>query len=178
MQAVVVYESMFGNTHAIADAVAAGLAETFDVEVVPVTRADLAQIGEADLVVVGGPTHVHGMSRASTRASAAKQAEADGSGLTLEPDAVNEGVREWLTSLNSGRGHGMAAAFDTRLRGPVAFTGHASKSIGRALRRTGYELIAEPESFLITGKNKLCAGELERARVWGAALTSTLSLAG
>ncbi len=178
MQAFVVYESMFGNTHAIADAIGAGLAEDFDVAVVPVTQADPARIRDADLVVVGGPTHVHGMSRASTRKGAVKQAAEDGRGLTLEPGAELDGVREWLASLGASRGHGMAAAFDTRMQGPVAFTGRASKGISHGLRRRGYELIANPESFVVTKENSLCAGEQDRARAWGAALTKILSLAG
>jgi hypothetical protein len=176
MQAVVVYESMFGNTHAIAGAIGAGLAESLDVAVVPVAQADPRQISAADLVVVGGPTHVHGMARASTRKGAAKQAEETGSGLTLEPDALQDGVREWLPSLGNRRGHGLAAAFDTRLQDPPAFTGRASKGIGKALRRDGYELITAPESFIVTKKNTLRDGELERARAWGAALTESLSL--
>lgn len=35
MQAAVVYETMRGNTHAIADAIGAGLKTAFDVTVVP-----------------------------------------------------------------------------------------------------------------------------------------------
>lgn len=72
MRAVVVYESMYGNTHLIADAIGAGLRSTFDVTVVPVSQAGPAVLVRADLVVVGGPTHVHGMSRVSTRKGAAE----------------------------------------------------------------------------------------------------------
>ncbi len=75
MRAVVIYESMFGNTRTIAYAVGAGLGEYFDVEVVPVALASPASYEDADIVVVGGPTHVHGMSRPSTRQGAAKQSE-------------------------------------------------------------------------------------------------------
>ncbi len=57
-RALVVFESMFGNTEAIARAVADGLG------------------GGAEVDVVGGPTHAFGMSRPSTRRSAAQQAEA------------------------------------------------------------------------------------------------------
>src|SRR6266568_1810303 len=178
MQAVVVYESMFGNTRAIASAVCAGLAEYFDAAVLPVSLADPATISEADVVVVGGPTHVHGMSRSSTRQSAAKQAEEAGSGLTLEPDALNAGLRDWLESLHPSRGHGLAAAFDTRMRGPALFTGRASTGINRALRQKGYELIVTPESFLVTKANVLVTGEQDRARAWGAALAESLALAG
>ena len=51
MRAVVVYESMYGNTHLIADAIGAGLEADFDVRVVPVSHAGPEVIAEADLVV-------------------------------------------------------------------------------------------------------------------------------
>jgi flavodoxin len=70
MQAVVVYESMYGNTHLVADAIGAGLSTAFDVSVVPVSQASPAVMADASLVVVGGPTHVHGLSRAATRKAA------------------------------------------------------------------------------------------------------------
>jgi len=169
---------MFGNTRTIAHAIGAGLAQYFDVAVVPVARAYPATYSEADLIVVGGPTHVRGLSRRSSRQSAAKQAEKADSGLTLEPDAPKEGLREWLASPGVHRGHGLAAAFDTRLRGPAAVTGRASKGVARGLRRRGYEVIAAPESFLVTKQNELCEGEQDRARIWGVALAKSLSLAG
>ena len=67
MRAVVVYESMFGNTHAIADAIGKGLEPVDNVVVVPVVEAGRERLGDADLLVVGGPTHFHGMSRTRTR---------------------------------------------------------------------------------------------------------------
>jgi hypothetical protein len=177
MQAVVVYESMFGNTRTIAEAIGAGLGEYFDVAVITAQHAHRAQIEGADLVVVGAPTHVHGMPRASTRQGAAKQAEEAGGSLTLEPDALQDGLREWFASVQTSRGHGLAAAFDTRMQGPAAFTGRASKGISRELRRQGYELIAPPESYLVTKANELCPGERDRARTWGVKLAESLSLA-
>jgi len=176
MQAVVIYESMFGNTRSIAYAIGAGLAEYFDVTVIPVGQAYPTSYNQADLVVVGGPTHVRGMSRPSTRQGAAKQAEAAGRGLTLEPDTLGEGLREWLASHVTSRGHGLAAAFDTRMQGPPVITGRASKAISGALRRQGYELVAKPQSFLVTKANELRPGEQNRARAWGAALAESLSL--
>ena len=59
MRAVVVYESMFGNTHAIADAIGKGLEPVDNVVVVPVAEAGRERLGDADLLVVGGPTHFH-----------------------------------------------------------------------------------------------------------------------
>ena len=61
MQALVVYESMYGNTHAVAERIADGLRPEFDVEVVPVGRATDERLAAADLVVVGGPTHAQGI---------------------------------------------------------------------------------------------------------------------
>ena len=73
MRALVVYESMYGNTHLVADAIAVGLAPLGAVEVVPVGGATDAVLAGADLLVVGGPTHVHGMSSAMSRKGAKSQ---------------------------------------------------------------------------------------------------------
>jgi hypothetical protein len=175
MRAVVIYESMYGNTHQVAEAIGTGLASGFEVSVVPVAKADQDMLADADLVVVGGPTHVHGMTRASTRQAAATAAEKPAAGVTLEPAALRPGLREWLDSLGKSKVHAKAAAFDTRMDGPAAFTGRASKGVGRALRHHGYELVAEPESFLVTKENRLVPAEGDRARTWGAGLAARLS---
>jgi hypothetical protein len=67
-----------------------------------------------------------------------------------------------------------AAAFDTRMPGPSAFTGRASHAIDRHLRRHGFSRIAAPESFLVDKQNHLLPGEADRAREWGSALATTL----
>jgi Flavodoxin domain len=178
MRAVIVYESMFGNTRHIADAIGSGLIEEAEgcvVSVVPIGQADRAQIDDADLIVVGGPTHVHGMTRDSTRKSAAAMAEQENSTIKLEPDAPGDGLREWLGSLGKNKVGSMAAAFDTRMSGPAALTGRASRGIGRALRHHGYNLVTEPESFIVTKQNTLEAGEEDRARTWGARLVAGLA---
>jgi len=175
MRAVVVYESMFGNTRQIADAIGMGLVDGCIVSVVPVAQASPDQIKDADLVVVGGPTHVHGMTRASTRQGAAKMAEEADSGVVLEPDAVAGGLREWLDGLGKSKVGGKAAAFDTRMPGPAALTGRASKGISRALRHQGYAIVADPESFIVTRQNTLEPGEEDRARTWGASLVALIS---
>ena len=173
MRAVVVYESMYGNTHVVADAIGAGLGTAFDVSVVPVSHADPAALAGADLVVAGGPTHVHGMSRAATRKSAVEAANKPGSPLELEPDALGPGLRDWLGSL--GQYPVKAAAFDTRVHGPAALTGQASKSVARLLRTHGFDVIAEPESFLVTKQGRLEPHEAARAREWGAELAASLT---
>ena len=67
MKALVVYESMFGNTRRVAQEIAAGLGTRFAVSVVPVSEATPDLVEDVDLIVVGGPTHVHGMASARTR---------------------------------------------------------------------------------------------------------------
>ena len=70
MKVVIVYESMYGNTHHVANAIGAGFDGVADVSVVAVDEASQQLVDTADLLVVGGPTHVHGMSRPSTRKAA------------------------------------------------------------------------------------------------------------
>ncbi len=173
MRTVIVYESMFGSTKKVAEAIAEGLADCAEVSVVPVTSADAHILDGADLVVVGGPTHTHGMSRPSTRKMAGKLARKrkPGSEVELVPGAVSgPGVREWLAS--PGRLEVAGAAFDTRPQGLPAFTGRASKSIRRLLAHHGARIAAPPASFLVEGlTGALVEGELGRARAWGERLS-------
>jgi menaquinone-dependent protoporphyrinogen IX oxidase len=175
MRALVVYESMYGNTHVIATNIAAGLRDTHEVTLVPVDRATEALVAEADLLVVGAPTHLHGLSTASSRQAARKAADKPETGLTLDPDAGGPALRDWLGRL-AGK-HTLAAAFDTRLAGAPVLTGRASRGISRLLRRHGYHLITPPESFVVTKANTLVDGESSRARRWGEALGAAAELA-
>lgn len=165
MRTVIVYESMFGNTRVIAEAIGRGLGPDNETVVVPVAQAHLALLDGVDLVVVGGPTHVHGLSRTSTRRSAREAAHKPGSGLTMDPSAEGPGLRDWFAAL--GLADAAAAAFDTRLDGPALATGRASKIIARLLRQHGFALAAKPESFLVTKDNHLRVGEEDRAWEWG-----------
>ena len=70
MKALVVYESMFGNTEQIARAVAAGISETVDVQLSEVADAPTDPGPDVALIVAGGPTHAFSMSRENTRADA------------------------------------------------------------------------------------------------------------
>lgn len=168
MRAVIVYESMYGNTHLIADAIGAGLGPAFDVSVVSVSQASPAVLADADLVIVGGPTHIHGMSRAATRKAAVEAADRPVGGLQVEPGALGQGLRDWFGSL--GQYPVKAAAFDTRMHGPAALTGQASKGVTRSLRAHGFDVIAEAESFLVTKQDRLEPQEIARARDWGTKL--------
>jgi hypothetical protein len=172
MKVIVIYESMFGNTHLIAEAIAAGLRDGNEAVVVPVGGATAELLAGADLVVVGGPTHIHGMSRANTRNGAAQMARKPASELMLDADAEGPGLRDWFASLSAMRVS--AAAFDTRLKGLALFTGRASQSIRRQLTRHGFTVVARPESFLVTTDNRLRPGEEDRARRWGSRLASQL----
>ena len=74
MRALVVYESMYGNTRAVAVDIAAGLRATHEVTLVPLTRATPELIAAADLIVAGSPTHLHGMPTVASRRMAAETA--------------------------------------------------------------------------------------------------------
>ena len=170
MRAMIVYESMFGNTRVIADAIAKGLEPVGIVVVVPVPEAGREMLVDADLLVVGGPTHFHGMSRTRTRKWANATAQKPKNDLVLDRDAQGPGVRDWLRSL--GHGHTKFAAFDTRFKGPAVLRGRASRLISRKLRRHGFEMVAKPESFFVTLQNHLEPGEEARAQEWGERLAT------
>jgi hypothetical protein len=172
MRAMVVYESMFGNTRVIADAIAKGLEPVGIVVVVPVPEAGREMLADADLLVVGGPTHFHGMSRTRTRKWAVSTARNPKNDLVLDRDAQGPGVSDWLRSL--GHGHTKVAAFDTRFRGPAVLRGRASKVISRKLRRHGFEVVLKPESFFVTLQNQLEPGEEARAQEWGKRLAASV----
>jgi menaquinone-dependent protoporphyrinogen IX oxidase len=170
MRAVVVYESMFGNTHAIADAIGQGLEPVGTVVVLPVAEAGRERLANADLLVVGGPTHFHGMSRTRTRQWAAATAQKPKNDLVLDRGSQGPGVRDWLSSLSPG--HTRVAAFDTRFTGPAVLRGRASRTISRQLRKHGFEMVAKPESFFVTSQNHLKPGEEVRAQEWGKRLSA------
>jgi len=175
MRALVVYESMYGNTHVIASNIADGLRATHEVTLVPVATATADLVAQADLLVVGGPTHMHGLSTSSSRQLAVKTAARSASGPALDPDAAGPGLRGWLGGL-TGR-QALAAAFDTRLVGSPVFTGRASRGVSRLLERHGYFLVVPAESFLVSQQNLLVDGETSRARRWGAALGAAAAIA-
>ncbi len=85
MHAIVVFESIWGNTEQLAREVAAGIGGE-RTEVVDVASAPAALDSDVDLVVVGGPTHAFSMSTASTREAAKQQ------GAERIP---TRGIREW-----------------------------------------------------------------------------------
>ena len=176
MRVVIVYESLFGNTHEIAEAVRTGIAraqEEAQVICVPVAGADPELVRSADLLVVGGPTHMRGMSTGLSRRLGVegeqKAAAGNGEVPRTEPGAAGPGVRDWLHALPKAPKGGLATAFDTRADFRMA--GGAARGIVHRLTHHGYELVAEPEGFLIEDtEGPLREGERDRAEEWGAAL--------
>jgi hypothetical protein len=168
MRALVIYESMYGNTHAIASHIGDALRSRYDVTVVPVSDATAEMVADADFVVCGGPTHAHAMTSSFSRQSAIDAADKDYSELSVDPAAKGPGLRDWFQDI--GHHDTAAAAFDTRIDGPATLTGRACKGIARRLRRRGFRLVTSPESFLVDKKNHLLPGEDDRATRWGASL--------
>ena len=161
-KALVVFESMFGNTETVANAVAEGLSEQGEVRVVDVVDAPHSISTDVDLLVVGGPTHAFSMTRASTRESAVKQG-ADAA------KATKPGLREWIAELEIADDVSVAA-FDTKVVKPH-LPGSAAHAADRKLRHRGLHHVARPETFYVTGTTgDLVDGELSRAKDWGAAL--------
>lgn len=166
MRSVVVYESMFGNTRRVAEAIAEGLRQSGDVDLLRVTEATETTFDTADLIVVGGPTHVHGLSGPLTRQEAVRQAEQPDSGLALEPQTTEKGVREWLDS--AGELPALYAAFDTRSDAFKWLTGSAATQISKHLKHRDRVEVIEEGSFLAPD-NEIDPAEVDRAREWGVA---------
>ena len=154
MKITIVYESMFGNTHQVAQAIGDGVRQAAPdaaVECVPVGDTSPEHIESTDLLVVGGPTHIRGMTTGFSRKlgiSGEEKAEAKGEPAhDLEADAEGSGVREWFDQLPKAKEGAHAAAFDTRLGSLLA--GGAAHGIARRLRKHGYHLVSDPEGFVV-----------------------------
>ncbi|MGW2248713.1 flavodoxin family protein [Kitasatospora sp. NPDC001660] len=176
MHTVIVYESMYGNTREIAEAIAEGVHQadpTASVDCLPVADAGTELTRSADLLVVGGPTHLHGMSSGlSRRMAVAAESRREGredAAAEARETAERSGLRSWFHDLPDTEPGTYAAAFDTRVGTP--FAGGAAEGIAQRLSRHHYDVVAEPEGFIVEGADgPLRSGELDRARAWGAGL--------
>lgn len=155
--ALVVSESCYGNTSAVAEAIAEGLRIAgATVQTVPASSSPSWQ--GVDLMVIGAPTHNRHQPNAHTRQKAARDGGAP----------AGPGVTEWLTSVPIDLAV-RCVLFDT-VTGRSVVNGSAAKAVARQLHRARIEVTVR-ESFLVEGvKGPLVAGELERARTWGATL--------
>lgn len=184
VRVLVAYESVMGNTRSVAESIGTGVrlaVSDAHVQCLHVSRLPV-EPPDADLLVLGGPTHFHGLSGEWTRqlrvrgvVEASRRGSPDGY-RQLEPGAAGPGVREWLAELEDLQAPAtvpgtarLAAAFDTRLARLLA--GGASRRIVKGLRRHGYRLIAPPQGFIVVDlAGPLRVGEVDRAQRWGAQL--------
>ena len=161
--ALVVYESCFGNTKSIAEAIAFGLAG--DVELVEANDAPTVLGSEIGLLVVGGPTHAFTLSTPKTRMSAAQM-------TGTSPGRL--GIREWIEDL-SMLSTTPVATFDTKVEHP-RLPGSAGRAAARRLRNAGMSVIVEPATFYVGGTpGPLKDGERDRAHRWGVSLASLVA---
>jgi hypothetical protein len=162
LRALVVYESMFGNTEKVASAVARGLQlEDVDTGLVEVWSAPAQLSPDLDLLVVGGPTHGFSLSRPSTRADAVRQG--------ARSTHADLGLREWLDFVTVEPGHSpVVATFDTRVTKVRWLPKAAGPAAARLARRRGLTVVTKPVGFLVDDiRGPLVEHELERAVDWG-----------
>ena len=149
MKAIVVYESHWGNTTAVANAIAEGIGS--GTRVMSTSQADTTALQSADLLVVGAP--VIGFRLSTPEALEGMRTKG---GKKNPPDISHPPVRTWLESLPQAGAAATAAAttgpaaaaFDTRIRGPF---GSAAPAILEGLEKAGYRAIAKPVGFLVKG---------------------------
>ena len=149
MKALVIYDSKFGNTAQIAQAVAGVLQEHGVVRLLPVAEAETVTLDGVDLLAVGGPTQAHGVTTALTA---------------------------WLANLPPGTVQGIATVtFDTRFRKPGWLTGSAAHTLAKRLEQHGCRMLVPAESFFVIGsEGPLEDGELERAAAWTRAIAAQM----
>lgn len=145
MKALVIHDSLFGNTAQVAEAIAVALREGGAVDVALTDEVGPSKLLDADLLVVGGPT---------------------------QHQSASPLMRDWLDNVvRSDVEDKLVAAFDTRYEMHPWVSGSAARFIARRLRRMGGLLIAPAESFFVVDREgPLKDGELERATDWGRAL--------
>jgi len=153
MEALVVYDSFFGNTERIAQSIGNVLGRPEDVGIARVVDVKPEQLDGLKLLIVGSPTRAFSPSPA---------------------------IKKFLKSIAKNGLKGVkAAAFDTRvteeeidsavfiLRILVNIFGYAAKPITDRLVKKGGQLIVPPEGFFVHGmEGPLKEGELERASDW------------
>jgi Flavodoxin len=172
MDFTVVYESIYGNTGTVAEEIAAGLGDHGTVTLVAADQA----VGPFEFLVAGAPTHAHGlptkMSRAGVEDAVDKRLAA-GEDVVYHPTA---GMRAFIDGLTESDG-APAACFDTRFEKSAILTGSAAKVMAKKLKKLGYTIVAEPESFFVLdSEGPLKDGELDRARKWGSSIGSSITL--
>ena len=158
--ALVVYDSVFGNTKLVAQAMADAISEEMSVELLPVQDVKNSDLQGLNLLIVGSPTR-------QFRATPATIAWIK----SLAPSALN-GVN--------------AAAFDTRipeeqLKSNKALNffswmiAYGADPISKNLLKKGAHIIAAPQGFYVKDtEGPLVDGELKRAGQWAYSLINKI----
>ncbi len=164
MKAVVVYESFWGNTAAIARAIAEGIGP--DTPALNTTEATAEAVAGTDLLVVGAPVMGFSLPTEAMRRGLVREKKPPA------PAEIERGsLRSWLEGLPAGKGR--SAAFET---GISWSPGGATKAIAAALERAGYASLANRQRFVVADRyGPLRQGELDRARAWGRELAAALA---
>jgi flavodoxin len=158
MKALVVYDSFFGNTEKIAQAIGQALGAAGEVAVRRVSEVQPAQLTGVELLVVGSPTRAFRPSPLTT------------SLLNKLPAGSLQGVK--------------VATFDTRVSTEdaksailgfmVNLFGYAAQPMAIKLRKRGGTPVGTPEGFFVrASEGPLKEGELERAAAWAKGLVAT-----
>lgn len=162
MQAIVVYESHWGNTAAVARAIAQGIGP--GAQALSTTEATPELVRNADLIVAGAPLLGFQLPKEDMVRNLAAERSPSPPGLS------HPVLRSWLESLPAGKAG--VAAFETRIWWSP---GSAAKTVLESLERLGYRRLAEPRRFIVKGRyGPLRDGELENAKAWGAELARAL----
>jgi flavodoxin len=151
MKVALVYDSLYGNTEKIAQAIRGAIGKNNEIRVLGVGEVKPADLENLGLLIVGAPTH-------QFRASPT--------------------MKKFLGGIRKGELKDIqVAAFDTRLGmddmpSPilppfVKIFGYAAKPMADALVNKGGKLTTSPEGFFVKGmEGPLKDGELERAARW------------
>jgi flavodoxin len=147
MKTLVVYDSLYGNTKTIAQAI--GNALPGEVEVLHVGEAKTFGLEAYDLLIIGAPTH-----------GAKPSPDCQGFLDQIQAPAL-EGVK--------------VAGFDTRMTNRlITLFGTAAPKIAKALEKKGGTLAGPPGGFYVTGgEGPLKEGEVERAAAWAQGLAGS-----
>lgn len=168
MNVLIVHESLFGNTHQVAEAIAEGLRQgrAPDADAVGLVHVDDAPttLDDVDLLLVGGPTHAFSMTRPQTREDA----------RTKGATPAREGVREWIDAVTPRKGLPVVT-FDTRIHVKM-MPGSAAAAAAKGLRHRGFDRVERGETFWVKDTaGPVVEGELDRARAWGATLATRVA---
>jgi len=150
MNTLILYDSQYGNTEQIAQAVAARLGSLGSVQTERVDKAGRLDLRELDLLVLGCPTQ------------------------KWQPTPA---MQSFLANLSPAALDGLAfACFDTRFHKPRWLTGSAARSMTKQLSKMGLRLLGPAESFFVKEQaGPLEAGELERAGIWALSLRDKIA---